>query len=122
MQIRIEKNEITISRFINIILWIIILTGLVEAVWGLLQLYGFRRGFNSNFKITGSFFNPAPYAIYLAVIFPLALGMLLDSEKIDFKLIKKITRSRRPLVSAISKQLFVRYISLATVIAIVLLQ
>jgi len=51
----------------------IIFTGLVEAVWGLLQLYGFKPSQHSLFRLTGSFFNPGPYAGYLAVVFPLAL-------------------------------------------------
>jgi O-antigen polymerase len=53
------------------------LSGLIEAIWGLLQLYGVTRSFHSGFKITGTFFNPAPYALYLAAIFPLALGNML---------------------------------------------
>jgi O-antigen ligase len=51
----------------------IILTGLVEAVWGLQQLYGFKASQHHLFRLTGSFFNPGPYAGYLAVVFPLAL-------------------------------------------------
>jgi O-antigen ligase len=51
----------------------IILTGLIEAVWGLRQLYGFEHSQHSLFKLTGSFFNPGPYAGYLAVVFPIAL-------------------------------------------------
>jgi hypothetical protein len=51
----------------------IILTGLGEAVWGLLQLYGFRPSQHGLFRLTGSFFNPGPYSGYLAVVFPMAL-------------------------------------------------
>jgi O-antigen ligase len=51
----------------------IILTGLIEAVWGLQQLYGFKVSQHGLFRLTGSFFNPGPYAGYLAVVFPLAL-------------------------------------------------
>jgi hypothetical protein len=57
----------------HIILFFIIITGLIEAFWGLRQLYGFTYSQHSLFKLTGSFFNPGPYAGYLAVIFPLAL-------------------------------------------------
>ena len=53
--------------------FIIIITGLAEAVWGLMQLYGILPSQHNLFKITGSFFNPGPYAGYLAVVFPLAL-------------------------------------------------
>jgi len=79
----------------------LILTGLVQAIWGLLQLYGFARSFHSGFKITGTFFNPAPYALYLAAIFPLALGNIIGSDN------KGYIRFRY-------------YISLLTVLAIIL--
>jgi hypothetical protein len=54
-----------------------IITGLVEAVWGLRQLYGFEMSQHSLFRLTGSFFNPGPYACYLAVILPMALYYML---------------------------------------------
>jgi hypothetical protein len=50
------------------------LTGLVEAVWGLRQLYGFTASQHYMFKTTGSFFNPGPYSGWLAIVFPMALG------------------------------------------------
>jgi len=67
------------GRKFRIIFFIIILTGLVEAVWGLLQLYGFKPSQHALFKLTGSFFNPGPYAGYLAVMFPLALHYLVNN-------------------------------------------
>ena len=75
-------NLYFIFRFIfiktnkNVIYWFIIcfiITGLVEAIWGLRQLYGFERSQHGLFLITGSFFNPGPYACYVSVIFPMAL-------------------------------------------------
>jgi tetratricopeptide (TPR) repeat protein len=51
-----------------------IVTGLVEAVWGLMQLYGFLDSQHQFFRITGSFFNPGPYAGWIAMILPLTLG------------------------------------------------
>lgn len=59
---------------INIIVHVLILTGLIQATWGLLQWGGFIRSFHPGFRVTGTFFNPAPYALYLAAIFPIALG------------------------------------------------
>jgi O-antigen ligase len=61
----------------NLFYGFIILTGLVEAIWGLRQLYGFAPSQHSLFKLTGSFFNSGPYAGYLAMVFPLALHYLL---------------------------------------------
>ncbi|MDR1582342.1 MAG: O-antigen ligase family protein [Prevotellaceae bacterium] len=68
----------------------IILTGLVEAVWGLRQLYGFESSQHNLFKLTGSFFNPGPYAGYLAVVFPLALLYALRLSPIVLRLISAI--------------------------------
>src|SRR5690554_2346999 len=57
-------------------------TGFVEAVWGLKQLYGFSPSQHTLFKTTGSFFNPGPYARYLAMIMPLALYYILDDYRV----------------------------------------
>lgn len=57
-------------------------TGFVEAVWGLKQLYGFSPSQHTLFKTTGSFFNPGPYAGYLAMIMPLALYYILDDYRV----------------------------------------
>jgi tetratricopeptide (TPR) repeat protein len=67
------------------------LTGLVEAVWGLRQLHGFAHSQHHLFKITGSFFNPGPYSGWLAMVFPVAfwcaVPLLMDTgkEKFDFR-------------------------------------
>jgi tetratricopeptide (TPR) repeat protein len=51
----------------------IIITGLVEAIWGIMQIYGLTDSYHNLFKVTGSFFNPGPYGGYLAVVFPVSL-------------------------------------------------
>jgi len=71
--------------FIPVFCFLIILTGLAEAIWGLMQLYGFRPSQHNLFKLTGSFFNPGPYAGYLAVVFPLALRYFLAREGLRTK-------------------------------------
>jgi|GEM_PF-106533 len=60
---------------------VLLFTGLVEAIWGLMQLYGLTQSFHSGFKITGTFFNPAPYALYLSAVFPIALSLLIKELK-----------------------------------------
>ena len=40
-----------------------ILLGIIEAIWGLGQLYGVVLSHHSQFLLTGSFYNPGPYAI-----------------------------------------------------------
>jgi tetratricopeptide (TPR) repeat protein len=72
--IRLVINTFNREDIARHILYIsIILIGVVEAVWGLRQLYGFESSQHSLFKLTGSFFNPGPYAGYLAMVFPMAL-------------------------------------------------
>jgi O-antigen ligase len=58
----------------------ILLTILTETVWGLLQLAGLVPEYHSVFHITGSFFNPGPYAGFIAVGIPLALSRAIDKE------------------------------------------
>ncbi len=60
-----------------VLLIAVMLTGCGEALWGLLQLYGYTNSQHHLFRSTGSFFNPGPYAGYLAVIWPIALYYLL---------------------------------------------
>jgi tetratricopeptide (TPR) repeat protein len=58
-----------------------VITGLAEAVWGLMQLYGFTYSQHGLFKTTGSFFNPGPYSGWLATVFPMALGYVICNYK-----------------------------------------
>lgn len=73
----IFENSKEENPIIVVVTLILMLTGLIEAIWGLMQLYGWTQSFHSRFKITGTFFNPAPYALYLAAIFPIALTVLM---------------------------------------------
>jgi O-antigen ligase len=134
----VEKNEVASSMEILVI--VLMLTGLVQAIWGLLQIYGMTQSFHSIFRITGTFFNPAPYAIYLAVIFPLALGKLLLINELSSKRINGITPFSKPMsfsqilrfpktsvyafLDSLTPSLVINkltyYISLITVISIIL--
>lgn len=53
----------------------------VEAVFALLQLYGFKFSNHGIFRLTGSFYNPGPLGGYIAVAFPLVLSMVLKRLK-----------------------------------------
>ncbi len=55
----------------------LMLGGGIQAVYGNLQLWGFYPSHHSLFKMSGSFFNPGPYAGYLAGVFPAVLGFYL---------------------------------------------
>ncbi|GAB6013475.1 O-antigen ligase family protein [Viscerimonas tarda] len=65
-----------------ILLLFLLITGLIEAIWGLRQLYGFSNSQHNLFKLTGSFFNPGPYAGYLALIAPIAFYYLINYYKV----------------------------------------
>ena len=57
--------------------------GLREAVTGVLQLMGLAESLNASYSVTGSFYNPGPYACCLALVFPFALR---DANSSDNKL------------------------------------
>lgn len=64
----------------NYFIWLyvaLILGGAIQAVYGNLQLWGYYPSHHGLFKMTGSFFNPGPYAGYLVAVFPIALGFYL---------------------------------------------
>ncbi len=68
-----------ILRFLNLqsLRWLFIAVvggGAIQAVYGNLQLWGYFPSHHNLFKLTGSFFNPGPFAGYLASVFPVALG------------------------------------------------
>ncbi|MDR2038655.1 MAG: O-antigen ligase family protein, partial [Bacteroidales bacterium] len=64
---------------------IIVVFAFVEAVWGILQLCGWLPSYHRGFRITGSLFNPGPYAGFIAVCVPLALSLALDRTVISGK-------------------------------------
>lgn len=71
-RIFLAQNQINL----RILMLTAMLAGCVEAIWGLLQLYGFAHAQHALFGVTGSFFNPGPYAGFLAIILPVSLFYL----------------------------------------------
>lgn len=63
----------------NNVSWILVITGCVQSIWGMLQLYGYCPSNHHRFDITGSFLNPGPYSGYIGVIFPIALYLFLKN-------------------------------------------
>lgn len=53
--------------------YFILLVGLIQAFWGLGQLYNFLPSNHVMFKTTGSFFNSGPYGGFIALMLPIAL-------------------------------------------------
>ena len=70
------------ERLKVLISWLLILAGTVEAVWGLLQIYGFEPSNHSLYALTGSFYNPGPYSGFLAMCVPVALYEWLEGKRI----------------------------------------
>ena len=66
----------------KIISWLLIVAGAIEAVWGLLQVYGYEPSNHSLYALTGSFYNPGPYSGFLAMCLPLALHEWLAGKRI----------------------------------------
>lgn len=72
----------------------LILTGIAEAVTGLMQLYGMASSNHSLFGMTGSFFNPGPYSNYLAVIVPVTFYYVLTLRAVPAVLSASKGRAR----------------------------
>jgi O-antigen ligase len=116
-------------------LWIFMaltLGGLVQAIYGNLQLWGYFPSHHGIFKMTGSFFNPGPYAGYLATIFPISLGLYLLELKIEKfdRLIVQLFDRLKPLQSRflnplnfltiINSKFLIKGFALSTIISILL--
>lgn len=61
----------------------VVLMGCIQSIWGILQLYGVIRSYHNIYAVTGSFYNPGPYTGYIAVIFPICLGQLLNARRAE---------------------------------------
>lgn len=71
------KNVLLFPHFFVYAVWGLILLGAIEVVWGVSQLYGLADSRHSRYVITGSFFNPGPFAGYLAMVLPLCFHLYL---------------------------------------------
>jgi O-antigen ligase len=116
----------TNSFIYSLLIFLFILSGFLQALYGLLQLYGFYTSNHTMFKITGSFFNPAPYALFLAVVFPMALGQYLFSEDENIKRPKEFSTNNKFFTffhSALNflTHSFLKYLSIATITTIILI-
>ncbi|KAF0234066.1 MAG: hypothetical protein FD181_3734 [Prolixibacteraceae bacterium] len=73
----VRKNQI---QWLLIPAFIITLTAATETVLGLLQLYGGFRVYHAAFKVTGTFFNPAPFAGFLLASAPWAMFLTVNHK------------------------------------------
>ena len=65
-----------------LVVWLLILAVAIEAIWGLLQVYGYEPSNHSLYALTGSFYNPGPYSGFLAMCLPVALHEWLKGKRI----------------------------------------
>ena len=65
----IGSLKLVVNRLYNgvlqLLVWLLMAAGTVEAVWGLLQVYGYEPSKHSLYALTGSFYNPGPYSGFL---------------------------------------------------------
>jgi len=71
-------------RYLILLLVAVVISGTIQAIYGNLQLWGYYPSNHGIFRMTGSFFNPGPYAGYLAAIIPVSLGLYLLNIPIRF--------------------------------------
>lgn len=55
--------------------------GLVEEIWGVMQLCGMVSSGHPRYPVTGSFYNPGPYGCLIGAIFPVAVYLYLTSRR-----------------------------------------
>lgn len=99
----------------------IVISGIIQAVYGNLQLLGYYSSNHSGFKLTGSYFNPGPYAGFLTSVFPIALGLYLFREKVISSLVLFDASKKRGLILNTTTKLLFEYVPLLGIISIVLI-
>lgn len=79
----IIMRAFTESRHANQILTnTILIVSFIQTLWGFMQLFGLLPSYHQSFPITGSLFNPAPYAGFVATSMPLALYQLRSGNSV----------------------------------------
>jgi O-antigen ligase len=69
---RIVRNENELHKYI-VVIYLLIVS--IEAIYGLMQLYGFTYSNHGLFNITGHFHNPGPFSGFIVSGLPMALGL-----------------------------------------------
>lgn len=98
----------------------IVISGIIQAAYGNLQLLGYYSSNHSGFKLTGSYFNPGPYAGFLISVFPIALGLYLFREKVIGSLVLFNANKKKDLIINTVTKFSFEYVPLLGIISIVL--
>lgn len=110
-------RNLSVKHFIWVLL-AVVLSGVIQAVYGNLQLLGYYQSNHSGFKMTGSFFNPGPFAGFLTAVWPITFGGYLYREQI-LKQFLYVNRSSSLRLNMLIKDTF-EYTLLLAAIAILL--
>ncbi len=78
------------SQLIIVPIFFIAIVGCVEAIKGCLQIYGLHPIYHHQFKVTGTFFNPAPFAGFLVGVLPFAIYLSRVNQQSTPPLIEKM--------------------------------
>ena len=70
-------------KYLIMLLVAVAISGAIQAIYGNFQLWGYYPSNHGIFRMTGSFFNPGPYAGYLAAVFPVSLGFYLFNDPVS---------------------------------------
>jgi O-antigen ligase len=60
---------------------LVLLAGIAEGAWGLLQLLGIVESGHPRYPVTGSFYNPGPFGCFIGSILPVAVGIYPTTRK-----------------------------------------
>ncbi len=109
-------RSLTSKNFIWLLL-AIVASGIIQAVYGNLQLLGYYSSNHSSFKLTGSFFNSGPYAGFLTAVWPITFGIYLFKEKIiEYIQIKNKVLVNRLIVIVLESLSLISIISITLVL------
>lgn len=74
-----------ILRLLHLIIFMLLALMSAQLFMGVMQLVGIVESRHSDYIITGSFYNPGPYACFLSVIFPIMLRLPVGIRNTKFQ-------------------------------------
>lgn len=96
------------SFYLISVLLVIVSVGIAEAMIGELQVLGRYQIYHSIYRVTGTFFNPAPYAGFLIACLPYVLVLIYSPKELVALTAKREENSRLENFATSEKRLFVK--------------
>jgi len=81
------------EKYLIVLVLGVSLAGMAQAIYGNMQLWGYYPSNHGIFRMTGSFFNPGPYAGYLGAILPVTIGLYFGRSNVresDSLIVRKL--------------------------------